>query len=250
MILKSIIHTPAGKSDIIKKTLNTMRIDNMSKIDNASAYDSGIYDSNIVNVLPYYTEFHAQVMDLVKTMGLNAPEWLDTGCGTGTLALRALSENNRIRFTLADPSAQMLEQARAKIGDKASYVNCGSHELSFENKFDVVTAIQSHHYYDKPGREQAVKHCYDALKEGGVFVTFENIKMSTEASDAIGLKRWENFLSKSFDEEEVKRHIDRRGVEVFPITIEEHLKLLKECGFTSVNVLWQSYLQAGFWAIK
>lgn len=159
----------------------------MSKTDNASAYDSGIYDSNIVNVLPYYTEFHAQVMDLVKTMGLNAPKWLDTGCGTGTLALRALSENNSIRFTLADPSAQMLEQARAKTGDKASYVNCGSHELSFENMFDVVTAIQSHHYYDKPGREQAVKHCYDALKE---------------------------------------------------------------CGFTSVNVLWQSYLQAGFWAIK
>ena len=60
----------------------------MSKIDNASAYDSGIYDSNIVNVLPYYTEFHAQVMDLVKAMGFNAPKWLDTGCGTGTLAFR------------------------------------------------------------------------------------------------------------------------------------------------------------------
>ena len=42
----------------------------MSKIDNASAYDSGIYDSNIVNVLPFYMEFHAQVMDLVKAMPL------------------------------------------------------------------------------------------------------------------------------------------------------------------------------------
>ena len=52
------------------------------------------------------------------------------------------------------------------------------------------------------------------------------------------------------DAEEVKRHIDRRGVEVFPITIEEHLTLLKKCGFTSVNVLWTSFLQAGFWAIK
>lgn len=222
----------------------------MSKIDNASAYDSGIYDSNIVNVLPYYTEFHAQVMDLVKAMGLEAPVWLDTGCGTGTLALRALSENNSIRFTLADPSAQMLEQARAKMGDKVTYVNCGSHELEFKDKFDVVTAIQSHHYYGRPGRELAVKHCFDALKEGGVFVTFENIRMSTEESDTIGLKRWEGFLSNNMAEEEVKRHIDRRGVEVFPITIEEHLKLLKECGFSSVNILWASYLQAGFWAIK
>ena len=37
---------------------------------------------------------------------------------------------------------------------------------------------------------------------------------------------------------------------VFPITIEEHIKLLRECGFKSVDVLWTSYLQAGFWAVK
>ena len=49
---------------------------------------------------------------------------------------------------------------------------------------------------------------------------------------------------------DVKMHIERRGVEVFPITIEQHIELLKKCGFRSVNVLWTSYLQAGFWAIK
>lgn len=43
---------------------------------------------------------------------------------------------------------------------------------------------------------------------------------------------------------------NRRGVEVFPITLEQHIELLKKCGFRSVNVLWASYLQAGFWAIK
>ena len=48
----------------------------------------------------------------------------------------------------------------------------------------------------------------------------------------------------------VKMHIDRRGVEVFPITIEEHIKMLREAGFRSVDVLWTSYLQAGFWAVK
>lgn len=223
----------------------------MSKIDNASAYNSGIYDSNITNVLPYYTEYHAQVIDLVKAMGLTSPSWLDTGCGTGTLALRALGENNNIRFTLADPSSQMLEKAREKLGEKVSYVNCGSHELLFDGEFDVVTAIQSHHYYDKQGREQAVKHCFDALRDGGVFVTFENIRQSTAASDAVGLKRWEMFLdAHQSDPSEVKRHIERRGVEVFPITIEEHLELLKRAGFSSVNILWASYLQAGFWAIK
>ena len=31
---------------------------------------------------------------------------------------------------------------------------------------------------------------------------------------------------------------------------EEHIKLLRECGFRSVDLLWTSYLQAGFWAVK
>ena len=50
--------------------------------------------------------------------------------------------------------------------------------------------------------------------------------------------------------EDVQMQLKRRGTEVFPITIEEHIKLLRECGFRSVDLLWTSYLQAGFWAVK
>ena len=48
--------------------------------DNKSAYNAGIYDEHIVNVLPYYREYHKQVIDVVGNMGLEAPQWLDTGC--------------------------------------------------------------------------------------------------------------------------------------------------------------------------
>ncbi len=75
--------------------------------------------------------------------------------------------------------------------------------------------------------------------------------METDTADAIALKRWQTFLEEHGNSpEDVKMHIERRGVEVFPITIAQHLELLKKCGFRSVNVLWTSYLQAGFWAIK
>ncbi len=58
--------------------------------DNKSAYNSGIYDEKIINVLPYYREYHSQIIDLVRDMGYTDPDWLDTGCGTGTLACRVL----------------------------------------------------------------------------------------------------------------------------------------------------------------
>ncbi|MBR3464474.1 MAG: methyltransferase domain-containing protein [Clostridiales bacterium] len=221
-------------------------------IDNRSAYNSNVYDANIINTLPYYREYHNQIMDLVRAIGLKDISWLDTGCGTGTLCSRVLEERDDVRFTLCDPSEQMLERAKEKLqGRDIRFLNMQSQDLTFDSEFDVVTAVQCHHYLKPDARRTAVMNCCRALKENGVFVTFENIKMTTGESDSIALKRWENFLSDHLnDPEKVAHHMNRRGVEVFPITIEEHIKLLRECGFESVDVLWTSYLQAGFWAIK
>ena len=221
-------------------------------IDNRSAYNSNVYDANIVSTLPYYRDYHNQIIDLVRTTGLKDICWLDTGCGTGTLANRVLEEREDIRFTLCDPSEQMLDRAREKLqGKDIRFLNRQSQDLDFDSEFDVVTAVQCHHYLQPEARRTAVMNCWRALKDNGIFITFENIKMTTEESDRIALKRWENFLSDHLnDPDKVAHHMNRRGVEVFPITIEEHIKLLRECGFSSVDVLWTSYLQAGFWAIK
>ena len=221
-------------------------------IDNRSAYNSNVYDANIVSTLPYYREYHNQIIDLVRTTGLKDICWLDTGCGTGTLADRVFEGREDVRFTLCDPSEQMLERAKEKLqGKDIRFLNIQSQDLEFDSEFDVVTAVQCHHYLKPEARRTAVQNCCRALKDNGIFVTFENIKMSTDESDRIALKRWEDFLSDHLnDPEKVAHHMNRRGVEVFPITIEEHIKLLRESGFRSVDVLWTSYLQAGFWAIK
>ena len=36
--------------------------------DNKSAYNSSVYDKNIVSTLPYYREYHNQIIDLVKAI--------------------------------------------------------------------------------------------------------------------------------------------------------------------------------------
>lgn len=220
--------------------------------DNASSFNAAVYDDNITSVLPYYREYHAQILDLVRALGLKSPMWLDTGCGTGTLALAALGAMPDIRFTLADPSEKMLTGAKLKLADRdVRYIAAPSHELPYKDEFDIVTAVQCHHYYDKAGREEAVRHCFDALHKGGVFVTFENIRMSEDVSDAIALKRWEQYQSdRGRSPEDIRTHLARRGTEMFPITIEEHIAMLRGCGFKSVDILWTAYLQAGIWAIK
>ncbi|HAL02787.1 MAG TPA: class I SAM-dependent methyltransferase [Lachnospiraceae bacterium] len=220
--------------------------------DNKSAYDSNIYDEHIVNVLPYYREYHDQIIDLVESYKPGNIRWLDTGCGTGTLASMVFARRDDVKFTLCDPSEKMLIEAKKKLKEyDISFVNKASHELESDSEFDVITAVQCHHYYQPDEREEAVRHCYKALKETGIFITFENIRMSTDESDAIALKRWVKFLGEHGNTEKgIQLQLDRRGVETFPISIEEHINLLRRCGFKSVDILWASYLQVGIWAVK
>jgi tRNA (cmo5U34)-methyltransferase len=89
------------------------------------------------------------------------------------------------------------------------------------------------------------------LKPGGLFVTFENIRPLTEHGTKIGLERWGGFqVAGGKTREEAGEHLGRFDREYFPITILEHLQLLKAAGFTSVEILWVSFMQAGFHATK
>jgi tRNA (cmo5U34)-methyltransferase len=116
---------------------------------------------------------------------------------------------------------------------------------------DVVTAIQSHHYLRPSERVDATRVCFDLLRGGGIYVTFENIRPFSERGVEIGKNYWKNFqLASGREAETVDKHLQRFGTEYFPITVEEHLSLLRNSGFQVVEILWYSYMQAGFYCMK
>ncbi|WP_431063875.1 class I SAM-dependent methyltransferase [Methanobacterium sp.] len=227
----------------------------MQKPDNSTPHQAKDYDSNIYNTIPYYALFHEETIKLIKSMGIKPKTWLDTGCGTGTLVEKALNHFPDTQFLLADPSCGMLDESKEKLAKYESRViflePAASHKISIPCTVDVVTAIQSHHYMSKEERFEATKTVYNLLNENGVFITFENISPLTEKGIEIGKKYWKNFqISKGKNEEEVENHLKRFNVEYLPLNIEEHLSLLRKCGFSVVEMFWYSYMQAGFYCIK
>lgn len=220
--------------------------------DNKTSQSAALYDANVEKTIPRYSQFHLETLALVGTVMPNPSLWLDTGCGTGNLAAKAADRFAGVKFILSDPSAAMLDIAREKLpGVAAEYIQSGSEALPLKESVDVVTAIMSHHYLTAEQRRQATENCFAALKPGGVYVTFETIRPCSDAATAIGLERWrQHQLASGKPAEEVEKHISRYGVELLPITIEEHLQLLRLAGFCSVEILWASGLQAGFYALK
>lgn len=231
----------------------------MTDSDNTTPHTSSEYDWKVRQTIPFYETMHQETIDLVRTVKPDAACWLDTGCGTGRLIDLALPLFPNTRFILADPSEAMLQQARERLqGESGARLRVlspvGSEGLVAQmagTKCHVVTAIQCHHYLLPPQREQAVSACFDALESGGLFITFENIALSTGRGVEIGLERWRRWQQDAGRSPSVVAdHLKRFNTEYFPITVEAHLELLRAVGFQTVELFWFSQMQAGFYGIR
>lgn len=220
--------------------------------DNKSAFASSEYDRKIKQTLPYYDEFYKEIIELVKVFHRSAVRWLDVGCGTGTMGSVAFENIELEKFVFCDSSDEMIRVAKERFHfSDAEFLVCDVQNLAYTNEFDVITAIQVNHYLRMNERRLALKKCYEALKENGLFISFENFCPFTDIGETVYLEKWKRYQmgqGKSLDEAE--KHIDRYRKDYFPITLEEHLELMWTSGFKAVEILWLSNMQVGFWGIK
>lgn len=221
--------------------------------DNASPINSSEYDVQIQNSLPYYSEFADQIIDIIKCTGKDRFEWMDLGCGTGLLSEKVLSSFPDSFFVLADPADNMLAQARERFsGSGFEFIKAGSQDIPvMKNRFDVISAIQCHHYLTMSERIQATENIYGSLKSGGYYFCFENIVFDDPEITDFEMRRWAEYrIRHGYDRADLDAFLARRGKNYFPITIDEHTRILENAGFAKVHVFWRSYMQMGIYAVK
>ena len=222
--------------------------------DNTTSQSAQDYDANIEKTIPFHATIHEQAMNIAQTLHPQPQKWLDAGCGTGSLALKAAKRFSQTEFTLADPSNAMLEIAKNKLSQerRCTFVLCATQDLCLEpGSFDVITAILAHHYVEQDIKRKITSNCYKMLNPGGVYINLESIKPLTEKGLQVGLERWRQAqIAAGKSQEAVAKHIGRYGIEFLPVPISFHLDLLHETGFATVEMFWASHMQAGFYAIK
>lgn len=166
-------------------------------MDNKSAFDSGEYDRKIKQTLPYYDVFYKEVIELVKTLHHSPATWLDIGCGTGKMGSIAFETVELEKFVFCDASDEMIRIAKERFSrPNAEFSVCDVQNLAYANEFDVIIAIQVNHYLQMHERKLALRKCYEALKENGVFISFENFAPFTDAGKSIYLEKWKRYQMK------------------------------------------------------
>jgi tRNA (cmo5U34)-methyltransferase len=227
----------------------------MHKPDNTTAHCSDTYDRQVRTTIPRYDDMHTEILNFVKVVHPHPERWLDTGCGTGTFIKNAQEQFPDTEFFIADPSEGMLVQAAQTLnGCRYSLIGrCGTTDLPdiTRGRFDVITALQCHHYLSREGRHNAVRACHSLLEDDGIFITSENIRPFSGEGITRALECWGAFQRcAGRNEGEVRDHLARFDHEYFPITVTEHMKCFHDAGFPVAEILWLSYMQGVFWCRK
>jgi tRNA (cmo5U34)-methyltransferase len=221
-------------------------------MDNTTPHPAADYEREVARTVPFHAEILAQAIEAALAGRPSPHSWLDTGCGPGKLVELARARCST-QFTLADPSREMLDIARARHADLPSerFLQVASEQLPDGAPLDVVTSVQCHHYGDMAARERSVSRCFERLAPGGVLVVFENVRAETDAGQDMVRQRWGIWLRKQGHAEgEARALLAREGTKYFPIRVSEHLELLARVGFSVVELIWRSFAQAGFVCLK
>lgn len=224
-------------------------MDNM--IFSSRPYVPSEFDLYIQSTLPYVREFYGQTLSMIRRYGNPEGRLLDLGCGTGMLEMLLREAFPALRIEGVDPSTEMLDVAGQKQIPDVVFRQGTSQELRAEEVYDIITAIEVHHFLQPEERKNVISNIFKALKEGGIYIGFENVIPDDDYLKEQELNRWKEFqIAAGKTEEEAELHKKRCGVFYFPITVKEHIRILKETGFRHVYVFWRSHMQMGIFGIK
>ncbi|MGH7193519.1 MAG: class I SAM-dependent methyltransferase [Candidatus Saccharimonadales bacterium] len=181
---------------------------------------------------------------------------LDVGCGAGNYTLKLLQHLANLDVTLIDLSQPMLDRAAQRVRQattgRVETIQGDIREIALDgNQFDLVLAASVlHHLRSDDEWRQVFRALYRALRPDGSIWIFDLVESSLPAIEQAMRRRYGQYLTSLKDEayqQEVFGYIEQEDT---PRPLVYQLDLLREVGFTQVEVLHKNVCFAAFGAVK
>jgi tRNA (cmo5U34)-methyltransferase len=181
---------------------------------------------------------------------------LDVGCGAGNYTLRLLEQLPNLDATLIDLSQPMLDRARERVGRatacRITTIRGDIREVELpDGQFDIVLAAAvMHHMRVEAEWRNVFAAFHRALRPGGSVWVFDLVESSIPAVQKLMWQRYGEFLTGLKDEayrDHVFAYVEKEDT---PRPLLFQLDLLRQVGFSQVEVLHKNVCFAAFGAVK
>jgi tRNA (cmo5U34)-methyltransferase len=207
-----------------------------------------------------YIPQRAQVLQLIKLIfsfyigtKIQKPYIIDLGCGDGAITKALIDVNKNLRSTLIDGSEHMLESAQNNISKKniKEAIHISFQDLYnssvIKDEADFIVSSLAIHHLNEIEKSYLFKYVYTKLKKGGVFINYDPVLSSSEELEQLNLMMWKEWVlnleakisprrDKSFDYIPSQYKDNKDNV---PSTLDSQLEMLKQAGFSDVNLFYK-----------
>ena len=181
---------------------------------------------------------------------------LDAGCGAGNYTLKLLESLPGLEVTLLDLSRPMLDRARDRIAKQTSAgitaMQGDIREAPLgESRFDlIVSGGALHHLRAEAEWRSVFQKFHRSLKNGGSLWIVDFIGHSIPAVQALMWNRYGEYLRQLKGDEYRKEVFAYIEFEDTPRPLLFQTDLLRETGFSQIEVLHKNSCFAAFGAVK
>ncbi len=235
------------------------RTEKMSRAEIQGRFDkevAALYSQRDPIWLPEFRQMFALVPELLTPHVKAGSLILDVGAGTGNLSRTVLEAIPGVYCVLMDFSANMLSAVPLVLAPfagryetlVADFMDADYGEVKYEA---IISSFAIHHCRGVEEYGALYEKFAKALKPGGIFVCCDVVAGANDTLSQLNEQGWCSFLKEQgLEAAEVERILSNYQVEDSPLDCPSHLRLLKEAGFSTVDVVWKRSNFAVYIGIK
>ena len=218
---------------------------------------AGVFDDMVSRSVPFYEEMQRMTSELAAQYATENSYIYDLGCSTGTTMLlmdKTVKEN--ISFVGIDDSEEMIIKCQQKLDNfnlnrkiELSVADL-TENVPIKNA-SVVTMVLVLQFIRPIHRKEIIKKIYEGINPGGVFIIIEKILCEEKSFNRDFIDFYYNFKRRNnYAELEISQKREALENVLIPYKTSENITLLKEAGFSEVEVFFKWYNFTGIIAKK
>lgn len=196
------------------------------------------------------------VSEIVKRLYPKATKLLDVGCGAGNYTLKMLSKLPNLECTLIDLSSKMLAKAEERLKPVApktlKIIQSDIRAVALKPEYyDIILAgAVLHHLREEADWEFVFDKLYKTLKPGGGLMISDLVQHDSDILNDYIRDLYVAYLESKGGATYRAKVIDYIDKEDSPRSINYQFDLLRQIGFTKMEVLHKNMCFATYYAVK
>lgn len=255
----TVVSNIASGSDLIGQSPLMLIDDNLESRKGDFHFDRNVayqFDSHIGKSVPFYTEVQRMIEEMSDWF-IHDRSWVyDLGCSTGETISRLWYKHAELKnpsFFGLDSSKEMIEVARHKINGLS---NVSLYQFDLNQPIQImnaslVTMLYTLQFLKPESRPRLLETIYKGLNDNGALILLEKISGNNPNFNELWIELYNDLkIRNGLSLEQIKSKADSlRGI-LLPYSQEKNISLLKNAGFTEIDIFFKWYNFIGIVAVK